>query len=175
MMSSALRELSIRYAACQSRNCRFISTSNSLNCVPRKSKIVSDKKITPREYHDDKVTETASENPHQFSSTRAILGPRVDALGTGFVMPQAARPKYEKQSIWCSMMVFMLYFFVFREENDVDLYIANISDPNLAGLEMKKTIKNFKKEGKDTAGMESSYVAWEAEQERNKKAALEAA
>ena len=68
-------------------------------------------------------------------------------------MPQAARPKYEKQSIWCSMMVFMLYFFVFREENDVDQYIANISDPNLAGLEMQKTIKNYKKEGKDTSGM----------------------
>ena len=50
------------------------------------------------------------------------------------------------------MMVFMLYFFVFREENDVDLYIGNISDPNLAGLEMKKTIKNYKKEGKDTSG-----------------------
>ena len=46
---------------------------------------MSDKKITPREYHDDKVTETASENPHQFSSTRAILGPRVDALGTGMI------------------------------------------------------------------------------------------
>ena len=68
-------------------------------------------------------------------------------------MPQAARPKYEKQSIWCSMMVFMLYFFVFREENDVDHYIANISDPNLAGLEMQKTIKNYKKEGKDTSGI----------------------
>ena len=94
---------------------------------------------------------------------------------SGFVMPQAARPKYEKQSIWCSMMVFMLYFFVFREENDVDHYIANISDPNLAGKEMRKTIQNYKKEGKDTTGMESSYVAWEAEQERNRKAALEAA
>ena len=68
-----------------SRNCRFISTTNSLNCVPRKSKIVSDKKITPREYHDDKVSETASENPLHFSSTRAILGPRVDALGTGMI------------------------------------------------------------------------------------------
>ena len=72
-------------------------------------------------------------------------------------MPQADRPKYEKQSIWSSMMVFMLYFFVFREENDVDLYIANISDPNLAGLEMKKTIKNYKKEGKDTSGMYEAY------------------
>ena len=68
-----------------SRNCRFISTTNSLNCVPRKSKIVSDKKITPREYHDDKVSETSSENPLHFSSTRAILGPRVDALGTGMI------------------------------------------------------------------------------------------
>ena len=68
-------------------------------------------------------------------------------------MPQAARPKYEKQSIWCSMVVFMLYFFVFREENDVDHYIANISDPNLAGLEMRKTIQTYKKEGKDTSGM----------------------
>ena len=46
---------------------------------------MSDKKITPREYHDDKVSETASENPLHFSSTRAILGPRVDALGTGMI------------------------------------------------------------------------------------------
>jgi hypothetical protein len=74
-------------------------------------------------------------------------------------MPQASRPKYEKHSIWCSMMVFMLYFFVFREENDVDLYIGNISDPNLAGLEMKKTIKNYKKEGKDTSGMRHQILA----------------
>ena len=47
---------------------------------------MSDKKITPREYHDDKVSETASENPLHFSSTRAILGPRVDALGTGTML-----------------------------------------------------------------------------------------
>ena len=75
-------------------------------------------------------------------------------------MPQAARPKYEKQSIWCSMVVFMLYFFVFREENDVDHYIANISDPNLAGLEMRKTIQTYKKEGKDTSGISTNYLSY---------------
>ena len=55
------------------------------------------------------------------------------------------------------MSVFMLYFFVLREENDVDQYIANISNPDLAGAEMQKTIKDYKEKGRDTSGMFCFY------------------
>ena len=66
------------------------------------------------------------------------------------------------------MAVFMLYFFVLREERDIDNYLANIYDQNLAGDEMLKTIIEYKEQGKDTSGMESSYIAWGKEQKKAK-------
>ena len=158
------------------RHCRFISTSNILSSVPSKSKIVTEKTITPREYHDDTLTEESSPNPLKYSSTKAVHGPRVENLGIGFTPPQKSRPTYEKVSITLSLITFMIYFLVLREESSIDTYIANISDPNLAGEEMRKTIKEYKQQGKDTSGMESSYKAWEKEQRAKKaQAQLEAA
>ena len=156
------------------RNCRFISTSNTLSSVPTKSKIVTEKTITPRTYHDDNVSEESSNNPLKYSSTKAVYGPRVENLGIGFTPPQKSRPKWEAPSLTLSMLTFMLYFFVFREEGGIDQYIANISDPNLAGEEMKQTIKEYKKQGKDTSGMEASYEAWEKEQKLAKLKAMNA-
>ena len=156
------------------RNCRFISTSNTLSSVPTKSKIVTEKTVTPRTYHDDNVSEESSNNPLKYSSTKAVYGPRVENLGIGFTPPQKSRPKWEAPSLTLSMLTFMLYFFVFREEGGIDQYIANISDPNLAGEEMKQTIKEYKKQGKDTSGMEASYEAWEKEQKLAKLKAMNA-
>ena len=98
----------------------------------------------------------------------------MENLGIGFTPPQKSRPKWEAPSFTISMLTFMLYFFVFREEGGIDQYIANISDPNLAGEEMKQTIKEYKKQGKDTSGMEASYEAWEKEQKLAKLKAMNA-
>jgi len=163
-MSIALRGFFSRFGTCQSRHCRFISTSNTLSSVPSKSKIVTEKTVTPRNYHDDNLTEESSTNPLRYSETKAIHGIRVENLGIGFRPVVKSRPKLESYSITISLFIFMVYFFILREESAIDNYIANISDPNLVGEEMRRTIKEYKKEGKDTSGMENSYEAWEKEQ-----------
>ena len=93
-----------------------------------------------------------------------LHGPRVENLGIGYRVPQKSRPKWESTSILLSLSVFMLYFFVLREESAIDKYLANIYDPNLAGEEMRKTIKEYKEQGKDTSGMEASYEKFQKEQ-----------
>ena len=143
------------------RNSRFISVSSYLSGSSKK--ILSEFKVTPREYHEQK-DEERSDNPIKFSATRAIQGPTSEeSMGIGFVQPKK-RPKWEGTSISISCIVFALYFFILREENYVDELISQLGDPTLGGREMLKTIEEYKREGKDTTELEKRYVDWEESQ-----------
>merc|ERR1712241_884968 len=160
-MFSALKNSGFKYAICHHRNSRFISVSSYLSGSSKK--ILSEFKVTPREYHEQK-DEERSDNPIKFSATRAIQGPtREESMGIGFVQPKT-RPKWEGTSISISCIVFALYFFILREENYVDELISQLGDPTLGGREMLKTIEEYKREGKDTTELEKRYVDWEESQ-----------
>ena len=139
---------------------------SSSNLSDKPKKILSEIKVTPRVYHEQK-DEERSDNPIKYSATRARAGPtNSESMGLGFVPPQAMRPKWEAMSVKISLLVFMVYFFILREENEVDEFITNIHDPTFAGREMLKTIEQYKREGKDTTDMEKRYIDWEENQKK---------
>lgn len=99
-----------------------------------------------------------SDLPLRFSTTKASSGTRSASLNN----PTAkTRPKYEPISIVLSMTVFCLYFFVLREESDVDkIFSMNPKStyeilPNLEKDHLEAAILNYKMEGRDTKALEA--------------------
>jgi CCSMST1 family len=77
------------------------------------------------------------------------------------------KPKYQRAIISTSLVIFMLYFFVFREENDLDRQMKKPLWEKVPGLErqtLQALIEYNKKNGKDNTATEARMVQLLAEE-----------
>ena len=130
---------------------------------PSPSQIVRKKNTTKRQYHeDDEAGEAVSDLPLQFSKTDAYKSyAPSDRLGIGKhdnTVSKSPPPPIQAHSFFISLGIFMLYFFWLREENDIDLMMANLDKaeeiykvaPNLEKAQLLASIQAHTLEGKDT-------------------------
>ena len=122
-------------------------------------KILSRKSNTEYSYHD-KTSEEVTDFPIRFSTSDAAKSAGVsDVLGLGGKYAGRSKPQIQTKSMIFSMFCFMIYFFILREESDLDLLLT--TDPTsmyekMPGLErvhIKSTIKNYEIEGRDTSDL----------------------
>ena len=122
-------------------------------------KILSRKSNTEYSYHD-KTSEEVTDFPIRFSTSDAAKSAGVsDVLGLGGKYTGRSKPQIQTKSMIFSMFCFMIYFFILREESDLDLLLT--TDPTsmyekMPGLErvhIKSTIKNYEIEGRDTSDL----------------------
>ena len=136
-----------------SRCCvRLLSTDPD---QPRK--ILSRKTKTDYNYHD-KTSEEVSDYPIQFSTSDAARSAGVsDSIGLGGKFSGGTKPEIQNSSMIISLVCFMIYFFILREESDLDLYLTTDPTsmyekmPGLERIHLKSAIKNYEIEGRDTS------------------------
>merc|ERR1712088_457922 len=112
-MSVAFRGFLSRSGAYHSR---FISTSNTLSSVPTKSKIITEKTVTPRTYHDDNLSEESSHNPLKYSSTKAVHVQewKILELVSDHLKNQDQSGKHRRSHFLCLFLCYISLFFVKR-------------------------------------------------------------
>ena len=90
------------------------------------------------------VEEEVEEEPVKFTKSKAMkmkptfINPNFKKSG------EEARPRFQDLSIFISMSSFMLYFFVMREENDLDNEIGRSLYDRIDGLEKANLITSIK-------------------------------
>lgn len=120
----------------------------------RSSQILPRKQRTERRYFDEKVSNPEDvELPIRYTTSEAYGGARSLVLGFGPTGEKESAPRIQFWSIWLSSVIFMLYFFVLREENDIDEAIGtNMSlYDRVPGLE-KANILGAIRHNKQTGG-----------------------
>jgi len=78
-----------------------------------------------------------------------------------FLTPQSTAPSYQPYVILFSTAVFFLYFFVLREENDIDDDLSKSLYEKIPGLEEKSMlarIRNAQELGQDTVELERQLL-----------------
>merc|ERR1711976_309011 len=135
------------------RNCTRLLSSQPEQ--PRK--ILSRKTKTDYSYHD-KTSEEVSDYPIQFSTSDAARSAGVsDSIGLGGKFSGGAKPEIQNSSMIFSLVCFMIYFFILREESDLDLYLTTDPSsmyekmPGLERIHLKSAIENYEIEGRDTS------------------------
>merc|ERR1711893_15362 len=135
------------------RNCTRLLSSQPEQ--PRK--ILSRKTKTDYSYHD-KTSEEVSDYPIQFSTSDAARSAGVsDSIGLGGKFSGGTKPEIQNSSMIISLFCFMIYFFILREESDLDLYLTTDPSsmyekmPGLERIHLKSAIKNYEIEGRDTS------------------------
>ena len=89
------------------------------------------------------------DGPIKFTTSKAYHRQLSDGRSSAKLPP----PSIQLPVITGSIAAFMLYFFVLREESDIDLIIAG-EDPNKIDLAaMEKMVEVYEREGKETAGL----------------------
>jgi len=99
-----------------------------------------------------------------FKSTPTFLNPN-------FKTSQESRPRFQDLSILISMSSFMLYFFYFREENDLDEALGVSLYSRIDGLEkanLLSSISYHEKNGLDSRALKERLAELEAEEEAAK-------
>ena len=120
-------------------------------------KILSRKSKTEYSYHD-KTSEEVTDFPIRFSTSDAAKSAGVsDVLGLGGKFAERSKPPIQNKSMMFSLFCFMIYFFVLREESDLDLLLTTDPGsmyekmPGLERIHLKSAIKNYEIEGRDTS------------------------
>merc|ERR1711976_327460 len=122
-------------------------------------KILSRKTKTDYNYHD-KTSEEVSDYPIQFSTSDAGAARSAgvsDSIGLGGKFSGGTKPEIQNSSMIISLVCFMIYFFILREESDLDLYLTTDPTsmyekmPGLERIHLKSAIKNYEIEGRDTS------------------------
>ena len=90
-----------------------------------KSGPIVQKAKSKRKYYDETSAE-GSELPIKFTSSNAFGAISSERLGLGQREKKMPPPKIQNHSLVISMSIFMLYFFLLREENDLDLMITDL-------------------------------------------------
>ena len=140
------------------RFCYFRCCVRLLSSDPdQPRKILSRKTKTDYNYHD-KTSEEVSDYPIQFSTSDAARSAGVsDSIGLGGKFSGGAKPEIQNSSMIFSLVCFMIYFFILREESDLDLYLTTDPTsmyekmPGLERIHLKSAIKNYEIEGRDTS------------------------
>ena len=120
-----------------------------------------------------KVESEKSNEPVQFSGSAADR----DAYET--FKPPPPRPKHEGHIVKLSLAVFLLYFLLLREENDLDDYISaniyNVMDPYAEIKRLEERLKEEEESGLDTRVTKAALLELKATaHEREGSGALEA-
>ena len=118
--------------------------------------------LTPQ--HHAKQKKMADEGPIPFSSSKAASWSMTNSV----VLPERDVPWYQPVSISLSVVVFFLYFFFLREENDLDVelnYSLFERVPSLEEHQLKAALDYYRRQGKDTYELEVRL----AEVQRNKQ------
>ena len=93
------------------------------------------------------------DKPLPFTSSQASSWNSMNS----FRPPERDAPWYEKISVLLSTSIFLLYFCVFREENDLDAHIYKSLYTQMPGLEEQQliiSIKYNKEHGQDTTALD---------------------
>lgn len=83
--------------------------------------------------------------------------------------PEVTTPWYQPYVVCGSVAVFLIYFCILREENDIDSEFDKTLYERLSGLEKTQLIQSYKfnkEHGKDTADIERRLKEIEIEEAR---------
>ena len=93
------------------------------------------------------------DKPIKYSTSRVVTYKSVDS----FTVPKRDFPKYQPWIVLLSIAVFVIYFSMLREENDLDEEMGKSLYERIPGLEeshLKIKIDYDRKHGLDTAALE---------------------
>ncbi|KAI5634835.1 CCSMST1 family domain-containing protein [Phthorimaea operculella] len=128
------------------------------------SKLLSRNRRCLKLYSTQKAeVELDETGPVKFSTSQAArktVRPVVRKVNTDM-------PWYQPYSVIASVTVFMLYFCVFREENDVDKEFTKTLYERIKGLEKEQLLQSYKfnkEHGKPVAEIEARLKELEAEE-----------
>ncbi|KAJ0176995.1 hypothetical protein K1T71_007004 [Dendrolimus kikuchii] len=108
-------------------------------------------------------TEINENEPIKFSTSPAAQR----MLGLTPKRTNISMPWYQPYSVVMSVTVFLLYFCVFREENDVDLEFNKTLYERIKGLEKQQLLQTYrynKEHGKSVEDIERRLLEIEAEE-----------
>ena len=111
---------------------------------------------TSAKINSETEKDSEMDEPIQYSTSRAHNWKAVDSL-LGEERRSNA-PWYQTYSVLASISVFLIYFCILREENDIDLELnKSLFDrvPELEETQIKVRMKYDKEHGKDTSALEA--------------------
>ena len=98
------------------------------------------------------------DQPVKFSRSDASRWNSVET----FAVPNKGRPWYQPPIVLLSTSLFLIYFFVLREENDMDEHLGLSLYDKVPGLEVKQLelrIKYDEEQGNDTTALKARLKA----------------
>ncbi|XP_046394353.1 uncharacterized protein LOC124162053 [Ischnura elegans] len=113
--------------------------------------------------NDTNPSKAASDSPVKFSASKAASWNARKSRGD----IQRDAPWFEPYVVISSITVFMLYFCVFREENDLDIELNRSLFERIPGLEKKQleiALSYNESQGLDTADLRNRLKEIEAEE-----------
>lgn len=96
-------------------------------------------------------TDEKKHDPIAFLNTRAGKWRPVD----DDLIAHHGRPKYQDLVISASLIVFMIYFFILREENDIDRKLTRSIDQTMYDIELAKLNDEYQRKITDNQNVDS--------------------
>ncbi|KAB7498314.1 hypothetical protein Anas_02958 [Armadillidium nasatum] len=137
-------------------------TARILVNYPERKKIFSQCRSN---VNTDATEEIDLNEPVKFSTSKAASWNSHRIYLTPIGLGENVRPSYELFFLTSSMGIFFLYFFVLREENDIDIKIdleMYDRENSFKRKELEACIRIFKKKGKETKHLEEMLKQLEA-------------